>query len=120
MHDVVPATVPKQVFQDSGAEDERGQKPAPRLVVEAHPWPDGDHRDTLETGVLPPRPLSQRQVRDLMARVRKPFRERAVPALRAADAVWIQAVVDQANTHDARAAGLQNAGPRRLVVKVAL
>jgi hypothetical protein len=87
------------VPQHAQAEDERWPDASSTLDVERHPRADGDHAHSTNPGILPALPLAQRQVRDLVTLLGKPFAEIAVPALGPADGMGIEAVVDETDTH---------------------
>src|SRR3954453_6595541 len=61
--------------------------------------PDRDHAHPRDRGRIPTRPLAQGQVRHLVAGLREPLADAAVPALGATDGPGIQAVVDEADAH---------------------
>ena len=109
LDDVVVRALPRQVPEDAEAEPKLHEDAATTLHVELHRRGDGDdlHAGHLcaHRGV----PLQPRQVGHLVPAVGEAFRERAVPALTAADGVRVQAVENEANAHRRRTEGLQTA-----------
>ena len=103
VHDVVAAAVAQQVGEHARAEHERRQDAAlPALAVEAEPRARRDHAHAGDLPALAARPLAQREVGHLVPVGGEALREVAIPALRAADRVGEQAVVDEADPHRAR------------------
>jgi hypothetical protein len=85
------------VAQHATPETQCGPDAPSSVDVKLEPRPGLDHADAGNVGRLLAIPLPQREVRDLVALLRKPFRERAKPALAAADGVRVEAVVNQAD-----------------------
>ncbi len=111
MHHLVAPPRAQQVREHAEAEYERGQDAAAAFAcVQGHAR--GGRHDAyarVDLGAFAALPLAHRQVRHLVAVLRQPLRQLAVPALGAAYRVRVQAVVDDADTH----ARLRVSGPVR-------
>jgi hypothetical protein len=64
-----------------------------------HRRPDRDNADARNARILSALPLTQREIGDVVTDRRKPLGEVAVPPFGSADCVWVEAVIDEADTH---------------------
>ena len=80
--------------QNAAAEAERRPDPPSAVDVELESRPNLYDAHARNVGLLAALPLAEREVRDLVALFREPLRERAKPALAAADGVRVETVVD--------------------------
>ena len=98
--DVVASSATEEVPEHAGSEDERRQQPSPASCgVEAHTGARGDDANARNVGLVTAIPLPERQERHVVAARRERLREVSIPALRSADRVRVQAVVDDADLH---------------------
>jgi hypothetical protein len=103
VHHVVAPAVAEQVAQHAPAEAQRRpDPPVPVVPVERLARGDRDHLDALDPGRVVVVPLAPREVGDLVAGRDELGGEVAVPALGAADRPRVQAVVEDADPHEAR------------------
>src|SRR5581483_649024 len=97
---VVAPAVPEKMPEDAEPEEQRLVDSSRAPVVVERPRPvHPDDADAGQGRLLAALPLPAGQVRDLVAPLREPLREIGVPALRSADRVRIEAVVDDADPH---------------------
>ena len=100
MNDVVPASVAEEMREHSETEDDRRHYTATSAVcIQRHPGTGWDDTDARNVGLDAAVPLTEGEERHLVPRVYEPLGEVSVPALRAADRVRVQAVVDEADPH---------------------
>jgi hypothetical protein len=102
MHHVVATPFLQQVAQDAAAELKRRANPTPAVDIEVEAWPNRNDAHTGNIGLVTGLPLAEGEVRDLIALLCKPLCEGAIPALAAADGIWIKAVVDETDAHEWR------------------
>ena len=76
--------------------------PPPRGRVQPKPRPDRHHPHVRHARIGAARPLAQREVADLVTVGGEALREVAIPALGPADGMREQAVVDEADAHEAQ------------------
>jgi hypothetical protein len=93
--------VAQQMPEHAHAEDQRRRDASAIADVEVHSGPDDPDVDALKVVELAV-PLAQRDVRDVVAGVAQAQGEVAVPALRSADGVGEQTVVDEADADRVR------------------
>jgi hypothetical protein len=109
LHDVVPPAMHQQVPEDAETEPQLRPDAPPPMRIQLRPSRNCNDVDVGHARAGIRVPLEQRQVRDRVPAPGHALREVAIPALGTAHGVRIQAVENEANTHEMPSEGLQTA-----------